>query len=121
MREGQPASTEPALQRARRHLPHWSLAESVYFITFRLAAGSLAPAERQLVLEHIRAGDGRYYRLSAVIVMPDHVHLILKPEADFPLSRILKGIKGASAPAEPKPGRQGYGLAERILGSNPPR
>ncbi len=29
--------------------------------------------------------------------MPDHVHLVLKPLAGFDLSRILKGIKGASA------------------------
>ena len=29
--------------------------------------------------------------------MPDHVHLLLKPNAEFPLSRIMKGIKGVSA------------------------
>ena len=97
MGEDRPASGEPELRKTRRRLPHWSLAEGVYFITFRLARGSLAPEERGVVLEHIRSGRGRYYRLGAVVVMPDHVHLILRPEAGYSLSRIMKGIKGASA------------------------
>lgn len=97
MREDQSASGEPTLQKSRRHLPHWSLSESTYSITFRLVGGLLAPEERGIVLEHIRSGHERYYRLSAVVIMPDHVHLILRAEPGFPLSRIMKGIKGASA------------------------
>ena len=29
--------------------------------------------------------------------MPDHVHLLLRPEAGFDMSRIMKGTKGVSA------------------------
>jgi putative transposase len=37
--------------------------------------------------------------VTATVVMPDHIHLILKPvvsesNAEFPLSKILQGIKG---------------------------
>ncbi|MBN2581208.1 MAG: transposase [Pirellulales bacterium] len=48
-------------------------------------------------MEHVKSGHGRFYELAAATVMPDHVHLILKPLGNFDLSRIMKGIKGASA------------------------
>ena len=38
-----------------------------------------------------------FYDLAAVMVMPDHSHLILKPRSEYGLSRIMKGIKGVSA------------------------
>jgi len=40
---------------------------------------------------------GKYYLLAAVVVMPDHVHLLLRPLPGIELSRIMKGIKGVSA------------------------
>ncbi len=89
--------TEPYLQIHRRNLPHWRLEGSTYFITFRLASGALATSEQQLVFDHIRAGHGKFYTLAAIVVMPDHVHLLLKPKPEFALSRIMKGIKGVSA------------------------
>ncbi len=88
---------EPGLRITRRHLPHWTLTGSVYFVTFRLLQGSLTQEERKLILEHLRSGEGRYYDLAAATVMPEHVHLLIKPLADFSLSRIMKGIKGVSA------------------------
>ena len=88
---------EPHLTITRRHLPHWTLAGSTYYITFRLAAGGLSPEEQQLVLTHVKSGHGRFYDLAAAVVMPDHVHVILKPRADFTLSNILKGVKGVAA------------------------
>jgi putative transposase len=88
---------EPPLHKTRRRLPHWCQEGSTYFVTFRLISGSLPEAERWLVLDHIRRGDGVYYRLLAAAIMPDHVHLVLKPESDYTLPRIMKGIKGVSA------------------------
>jgi REP element-mobilizing transposase RayT len=88
---------EPQLIITRRRLPHWTLDGSIYFVTFRLRTGQLAPAEVRFVREHICAGNGRYYHLAAAVVMPDHVHLLLKPLAGFSLSRIMKGVKGASS------------------------
>ncbi|HLA85155.1 MAG TPA: transposase [Thermoguttaceae bacterium] len=88
---------EPRLTVTQRHLPHWTLSGSVYYVTFHLASGELTETERQLVSDHVKSGHGRFYDLAAATVMPDHVHLILKPRDGFTLSRILKGIKGASA------------------------
>ena len=48
-------------------------------------------------MDHVRGGAGTYYRLSAVVVMPDHVHLVIRPERGITLSRVMKGLKGVSA------------------------
>jgi putative transposase len=87
----------PGFSSTRRHLPHWTLPGSTYYVTFHLAVGELAPADRRIVLDHVKAGHGRFYDLAAVSVMPDHVHVIFKPREGFTPSRIMKGIKGASA------------------------
>ena len=89
--------SEHSLQKKRRTLPHWTLEGSVYFVTFRLAKGELSEAERAIVLEHLQSGDGRFYRLAAAVIMPDHVHLLIKPLPPYDLSRVMKGIKGVSA------------------------
>jgi len=81
----------------RRQLPHWRLRGATYLVTFRLSAGFLVEDEVLFVKQHIVSGHGRYYHLLAAQVMPDHVHLILRPSEDFPLSRIMKGIKGVTA------------------------
>ena len=85
----------PRLSKTRRHLPHWTLTGSTYFVTFHTVSGALSADERRIVLEHVKSGKGRFYDLAAVTVMPDHAHLLLKPIAGFDLSRIMKGIKGA--------------------------
>ncbi|MCI0716582.1 MAG: transposase [Chlorobi bacterium] len=81
----------------RRHLPHWTLEGSVYFVTFTCLAIKLSIKEQKLLLEHIKGGDNKFYILYAVIVMPTHVHLLLKPNESYSLSRIMKGIKGVTA------------------------
>lgn len=78
-------------------MPHWELAGSTYFITFRLKNGQLSTEEVVTVLEHVKRGDPAYYYLFAATVMPDHVHVVLRPKAGVSLSRITKGIKGVSA------------------------
>jgi putative transposase len=88
---------EPELSIKRRRLPHWTLEGSIYFVTFRSDGKHLAEMERKMVLDHIRSGHGKFYDLAAAVVMPDYVHIILKPRSDFNLSRIMKGIKGVSA------------------------
>jgi putative transposase len=81
----------------KRHLPHWKLPGSTYFVTFHVYSGELTPTERGIVLAHVRSGHGRFYDLAAAAVMPDHVHLILKPFDGFTPERVMKGIKGVSA------------------------
>ena len=90
-------ATYSQIHKSKRRLPHWTIDGGVYFVTFRLASGELRLEERSLVLDHIRQGHDSFYRLIGVVVMPDHVHLVLKPGPGLDLSRIMKGIKGASA------------------------
>lgn len=81
----------------RRNLPYWELDNSVYFVTFKTINITLSYDEQLIVKKHIIEGNESFYDLYAVIIMPDHVHLILKPLKDFSLSKIMKGIKGVSA------------------------
>jgi len=41
--------------------------------------------------------DGKRYDIDAFVLMPNHVHAIIKPTSGYDLSTILQGIKGASA------------------------
>ncbi|HWF44323.1 MAG TPA: transposase [Candidatus Kapabacteria bacterium] len=104
-------SLEDVLQIARRNLPHWEVGGSVYFITWRSIRGALPEEALALVEKRIYAGHGKFFRLYAGVIMPDHVHLIIQPlptgEYDrlldhpraiyYTLAQIVKGIKGASA------------------------
>jgi REP element-mobilizing transposase RayT len=92
--------TTPVLAELRitqRHLPHWTLEGSIYFVTFDCDAIVLTMEEIRIVVEHIKEGDDKFYDLFAVVVMPDHVHLLHRPLEAHDLSRIMKGIKGVSA------------------------
>ena len=81
----------------RRHLPHWQLRGATYFVTCRVVAAKLTLPERLIVLDHMRAGDGRFYDLLAAVVMPNHAHGVLQPNDGVELPRIMKGMKGVSA------------------------
>ena len=87
----------PDLKITRRNLPHWMAEGVTYYVTFRLRQGSLSADEIVLVLDHIKAGRQRFYRLTAAWVMPDHVHIVLAPSDGLSLSAVMKGIKGVSA------------------------
>jgi putative transposase len=81
----------------RRHLPHWTLENAIYFITFCASNVVLDESEQQIVLEHIKNGNEKFYDCYAAIVMPDHVHLLLQTKKEYNLSRVMHGIKGVSA------------------------
>jgi REP element-mobilizing transposase RayT len=80
-----------------RHLPHWESDGAIYFVTFRTKTTTLSIQEQSMVLQHIVEGNSAFYTLLAAIIMPDHVHILLLPLSSYSLSRIMKGIKGASA------------------------
>jgi putative transposase len=89
----------------RRNLPHFRQRGATYFITFRLTASELTLAERQIVLDACLFWRDRGWDLEAVVVMPDHVHVLAKlldeglnkrdPSAG--LSRIMHSIKSYTA------------------------
>jgi hypothetical protein len=88
-----------AKYRYRRRLPHIQKADAVLFITFCTGGRRVLPKQaRDLILEHcLREGGFRgsvarapspamihtpRIHLHAVVVMPDHVHLLLTPVRD---------------------------------------
>ncbi len=81
----------------RRHLPHWTKTGATYFITFNTINKMFTESEREIVLDHMLSGAGKFYDLIAAIIMPDHVHIVITPKKDNTLSNILKSIKGVSA------------------------
>lgn len=86
----------------RRKLPHYQRDFKSFFITFSTYHRWILPADaRSIVLQTCLQGNEKNFHLSAAVVMPDHVHLILTPfyDSDGPISlvEILQAIKGASA------------------------
>ena len=87
----------------RRKLPHYQKAGRALFVTFcKNTREPFSCAARDAVLQHCLFDHGRRYELHAVVVMPEHVHLLLTPLADekgwpYGLPLILKQLKGTSA------------------------
>ncbi len=67
----------------RRKLPHWELEGSTYFVTFRVhrSLGRVleTPTVTPIVEEALWLGYSDRYLMDAYVVMPDHVHLLLRP------------------------------------------
>ena len=89
--------------RYRRRLPHLQKADCDLFVTFRAMRNGPFPAPaRDLVLDHCLREHGKRVNLLAVVVMPDHVHLLLTPlrKSDgwpYPLVDILQCLKSTTA------------------------
>jgi len=80
----------------RRNLPHLKASGATYFVTFR-AKIRLPPETRDIVMAEIRDREGNSIELDAAVVMPDHVHMILRLIGDEDLSDVLRMIKGRAA------------------------
>ena len=86
----------------RRRLPHYQPDSKIFFITFCThRRWRLPPRARDIVVEVCRRGNGVYFELLALVVMPDHVHLALVPlltsQGTVPIPSILQAIKGTTA------------------------
>lgn len=72
-----------ALERNQRTLPNWEDVGAAYFIRFSLqrppAVGLSAPSIAEIVVQALHHGDGQRYLLFDYVIMPDHVHVILRP------------------------------------------
>jgi len=87
----------------RRNLPHIETPGGTYFVTFRTIGDlTLPPEARTLILNHCLFDNGKKIQLHAVVVMPNHVHLLFTPLQKkenewFSLAEIMNSIKGASS------------------------
>jgi putative transposase len=59
--------------------------------------GVLSFDELNIVFNHIIAGNGRFYLLISLVLMPDHGHIIFKSFPQYSLQRVMKGVKGVSS------------------------
>ncbi len=95
-----PAALRPALhsQTHTGNLPHWSLPQATYHISFRLKHGKLSLPEQKVVYEACLFWHGKRAWVHAAVVMPDHVHLLLRlhPEHSS-LPALLHNIKSYSS------------------------
>ena len=65
----------------RRKLPHYQPDFKAFFITFSTHRRWLLPESvRQIVIDTCLAGNGINFQLDAVVLMPDHAHLVLTPK-----------------------------------------
>jgi REP element-mobilizing transposase RayT len=97
----------PSVMFYRRRLPHWELEGSTYFITFRLAGSctwSLTEPIPQstftpafIIEESLFFHYGKKFFTDAYVIMPDHIHLLIRPVNGWLLARILHGLKGFTA------------------------
>jgi REP-associated tyrosine transposase len=99
---GESREVDENLRIRRHHLPHWQQGGSTYFVTFRSARGVLANEATYALRDLILEGHGQRYEIAFGVIVPDHVHLLLRPLEIGPgiwhdLSTILKWIKGAGA------------------------
>jgi putative transposase len=82
-KEGQVAQVSSPVQFFqvnRRNLPHFQEPGRVYFLTWRCRQEQrLAPEERGLVLAALLHYNDNKWEVSAVVIMPDHVHALVKP------------------------------------------
>jgi REP element-mobilizing transposase RayT len=99
---------ESKLKITQRNLPHWELDGSVYFITFNTWEKlELTPEARQVVLSACKFFNNQRYQIFALVVMPDHVHMLIQPllksnNECWSLSSIMHSIKSYSAKQVPK-------------------
>jgi REP element-mobilizing transposase RayT len=99
---------EGKLKISHRNLPHWELDGSVYFITFNAWEKlELTPEARQVVFSACKFFNNQRYQIFALVVMPDHVHMLIQPwlksENEFwSLSSIMHSIKSYSSKQVPK-------------------
>ncbi len=88
---------------SRRNLPHIQNPGKSYFVTFRVREGIVLSAEaKTIALNAVKYWHGRKMELHAVVIMPDHVHMLLTPflyddGSMVPLGELMHSIKSYSA------------------------
>jgi len=85
------------LEYTRRNLPHLTVPGATYFVTFRCRSDlELNAKSRDLVMNTLLFWDGRTVDVDAAVVMPNHVHMILRV-LKGKLGYVLKSIKSYAA------------------------
>ena len=81
----------------RRRLPHWRADDAIYSWRLAKAQHDLEPAERDLVASALAHFEGRRYRLTAFVVMNDHVHALVSMMEPYRLEDVVHSWKSFTA------------------------
>ena len=87
----------------RRYLPHLQRGCAPIFVSMSTRGHfRLPPSARTLVFNHILLENGMRILLYAMVVMPDHVHLLFSAREDgggkpYSIAEIMNGIRGSAA------------------------
>ncbi|AFM23538.1 REP-associated tyrosine transposase [Desulfomonile tiedjei] len=89
----------PVLIMYKGKLPHWRMDNSIYFVTWRLAASQipLESDERTVVADAIVHFARVRYDLIAYVVMDDHIHVLAVPVEGVCLQEIVHSWKSFTA------------------------
>jgi REP element-mobilizing transposase RayT len=85
------------------NLPHWQLPGAFYFLTFNThQRRQLSPQARQIAMDALQFFAGQRLDFIAAVVMPDHVHALIRPREKAPgiywdLAELMHSIKSYSA------------------------
>lgn len=88
------------------NLPHRQQPEGIYFLrtsTLLETAGLLTerPQVAEALVDRLRHDEGLRYEMHCWVIMPDHVHLMLRPlprgHGWVPIAEIMHALKGTSA------------------------
>ncbi|HLX94209.1 MAG TPA: transposase [Verrucomicrobiae bacterium] len=92
------AAKRPLAWHEREELFRWYSARVDHYLDAGHGECWLArPEIAGMAASAIQFHAGQRFDLHAWVVMPNHVHVVLHPRADWTLSRILKGWKGFTA------------------------
>lgn len=85
--------------RRRRHLPHGETGLGADFLTWRLHAAQigLTAEERDLVLDVVLRTPPDWCVLSAVVIMDDHVHVLIRASGTRTPAQLAQAWKSISA------------------------
>ncbi|MCD6282216.1 transposase [bacterium] len=85
--------------RYRRNLPHFRLEGATYYVTWRVhpSLKELPESAREIVLGAILHFNSVRYDLLACAVMDDHVHVVLTPDSDWSLEKLVHSWKSYTA------------------------
>ena len=82
----------------RRNLPHIVRSDKPLFITYTTAhRWRMPPGARTIGLRHALFEHRRRAFIHVAVIMPDHVHLVLRLINEASLAQMVKSIKGISA------------------------
>jgi REP element-mobilizing transposase RayT len=80
-------------------VPHFAITGGTVFLNWRLhrCQPLLSAAERKLVLQVLLSAEPRFAHVLALVVMPDHVHALVTPNAGVTARRLAVGWRGVAA------------------------